>query len=328
MKLGGPAKFFAEATTAEEVQNLYKNAKTKNIPVFVIGGGSNLIVSDKGFDGLIMRIRIAGFKIVSDDPSSSVIEIGAGEIWDDVVKRTVDMQLTGIESMSGIPGTAGATPVQNVGAYGQEIADVLQSLVAYDTQDDTFVTLTNDQCRFSYRNSIFRDQITYGRYVIVSIRLKLYKNLPSPPFYESLQRYLDEHAIKIYTHQIIRDAILAIRADKLPDVHLMPSVGSFFKNAIVESWQYDGLKAAYPDIPAYDMGNGTYKIPSGWLIDQTGMKGQLINGFRVYDKNALVLIKESDDATYDDLQVAKDTVAGAVRDKFRIFIEQEPLELS
>lgn len=325
MKLGGPARFFVEVRTVEELLAVYRNARAKNLPVFILGGGSNVVAKDEGFAGMIIRIRIPGFEIINDDINTTSIKIGAGESWDDVVKRTVDMRLTGIEALSAIPGTAGAGPVQNIGAYGQEISETLVSLEAYDSTSDTIVTLQNEDCGFAYRHSIFRgDQ--KGRYVITSLTLKLSKSIPQPPFYETLQTYFDQHNIKIFTQQAVRDAVIAIRADKLPDPTLKPNTGSFFKNAIAEGWQVNELKKTYPDIKTFSMPGGMFKIPTGWLIEQAGLKGQLLHGMRIHDKNTLVLINESA-TSYNDLAQARDEIIGAVRDKFRIQIEQEPLEI-
>lgn len=326
MKLGGPAKFMVEVRTPDEVKTAYDATIEKGVPIFVLGGGSNVIASDEGYAGLVMRMRITGFEIIDDDINSTTIKIGAGENWDQVVKRAVEMNLSGIEAMSMIPGTAGAAPVQNVGAYGQEIADTLISLEAYDSQSKSFVVLPSEACGFAYRDSIFRSS-QKGRYIITSITLKLSKTSPQPPFYDTLQTYLDTHSITFYTGQTIRDAVIAIRTEKLPDPKEKPNTGSFFKNAIVEAWQLDDLKKAYPDMKVFSMGNGTSKIPTGWLIEKTGLKGKLLHGMRVHDKNALVLINES--ATgYADLAAARDEIIGAVRDTFRIQIEQEPLELT
>lgn len=325
MKLGGPAAFMVEVRTPAELKAVHDNATSKNIPIFILGGGSNIIARDEGFKGMVIRNRISGFDIIADDLYNTTIKIGAGENWDSVVKRTVDMNLAGIEAMSMIPGTAGAAPVQNVGAYGQEIAGTLVSLEAYDSQTKSFVTLENEACGFGYRESIFRSS-EKGRYVISSITIKLSKSPPLEPFYDALQKYFDDNNIKIYTVQTVRDAVMAIRTEKLPDPTVRPNTGSFFKNAIIENWQLGDLKATYPDIKVFDMGNGSSKVPTGWLIEQTGLKGQLIHGMRVHDKNALVLINESASG-YADLAAARDQIIGAVRDKFRIQIEQEPLEI-
>ncbi|MGY4893590.1 MAG: UDP-N-acetylmuramate dehydrogenase [Candidatus Saccharimonadota bacterium] len=325
MKLGGPAQYFSDIHTVQELHDLLVDAQTKNIPVFILGGGSNVIAHDEGYKGLVLRIRLAGFEVVADDLYSTTIKIGAGENWDEVVKRTVDMRLTGIEAMSAIPGTTGAAPVQNVGAYGQEIAETLVSLEAYDREANQIVTLQNEDCGFSYRHSIFRGD-ALGRYVITSVTLKLNKSLPTPPFYDSLQKYFDEHAISVFTQQTVRDAVMAIRADKLPDPAVKPSSGSFFKNALIETWQLTELQSKFPEVKAYDMGDGTHKVYSGWLIEQAGFKGQLLHGMRVNEKNCLVLINEAA-TSYADLAAARDEIINKVRDTFRVIIEQEPLEI-
>ncbi len=325
MKLGGPAQYFAEAHSIQELHDLYQDAVAKNVSVFILGGGSNVVAHDEGYHGLILRIKIPGFEVVADDLNTTTIKIGAGENWDSVVKRAVEMRLSGIEAMSAIPGTAGAAPVQNVGAYGQEISETLTELEAYDTRTNSMVTLQNADCGFSYRHSIFRgDQ--QGRYVITSITLKLSKSLPTPPFYDALQAYFDEHAITLFTQQTVRDAVTAIRADKLPDPAVKPSAGSFFKNAIVEGWQMNELRTQFPDIKAFEMGNDTFKLSTGWLIEKAGLKGQTLHGMHVNEKNALVLINESA-TSYADLAAARDEIIGKVRDMFRVQIEQEPLEI-
>ena len=325
MRLGGNARFMTDIHSSAEVAQIVQKAVAQNLRMYVLGGGSNTVVRDEGFDGLVLRNRIPGFEVVADTASDTTIKIGAGEDWDSVVKRTVDMNLIGIECLSAIPGTAGAAPVQNIGAYGQEVAETLISLEAYDIQDGQHVTLTNEQCGFSYRHSIFRGE-SAGRYIITSITLRLYKAAPQPPFYRAVQDYLDTNNVTLYTAKALRDAVMAIRKDKLPDPKERPNNGSFFKNAIVEDWQLSDLRAEYPDVPTYDMPDGRFKVPTGWLIEQTGLKGQLLHGIRVHDKNALVLINESA-ASYADLAAARDEIIGAVRDMFRIIIEQEPLEM-
>lgn len=325
MKLGGNARFMTDVHTEAEVVEICQNAKKQNLPILILGGGSNLIISDAGFNGIVIRNRIMGFDIIDEDDGSTTIKVGGGENWDAVVKRSVDMQLSGIEAMSYVPGTSGAAPVQNMGAYGQETADTLQSLTAYDMQDGKMTVLSNEDCGFSYRNSIFRDK-QKNRYFITSITLKLSKYPPQPPFYESLQKYFDEHNIKIFTPQTVRDAVIELRKNKLPDPKNMPSAGSFFKNALVDKWQLDELKKTYPEIPSYEMAGNKFKIPTGWLIEQAGLKGQLINGIRIFDKNSLVLVNESA-KSYEDLAKARDEIIGKIRDKFHIQVEQEPLQI-
>lgn len=325
MKIGGNAKFMTEVHTADEAAQAYRTAKTQNLPVFVLGGGSNVIAKDEGFDGIVIRMRVLGFDVITDDINSTTIRIGAGENWDSVVKRSVDMGLSGIEAMSAIPGTAGAAPVQNVGAYGQEIADTLQSLEAYDSQTDTFVIMQRTDCEFGYRESIFHAK-SPGRYIITSITLKLSKNQPQPPLYDSLQKYLDKHGIKTLTVDVIRNAVIEIRKDKLPDPNILPNCGSFFKNVVIEKWQVDDLLKIYPDAPVHEMGDGRFKISAGWLIENVNLRGCLIHGIRISDKNSLVLINESA-GSYDDLADAREEIVGKVRDKFQIQMQQEPIEV-
>jgi UDP-N-acetylmuramate dehydrogenase len=263
--------------------------------------------------------------VLEDTPHDTTVKVGGGELWDSVVERTVEMGLSGIETLSAIPGTTGAAPVQNIGAYGQEISETMVSLEAYDMIDDKMVTLSNTDCGFSYRHSIFRGNAA-GRYIITTVTFKLLKAAPQPPFYKGLQDYFDVNNITIFTPKVVRDAVIAIRKDKLPDPTVLPNTGSFFKNAIIEDWQLTDLKKEYPDIPTFDMPDGRFKVPTGWLIEQTGLKGQVFHGMKVHDKNALVLINESANG-YADLAAAREEIIGAVRDKFRIMIEQEPLEL-
>lgn len=316
----------ATADSASDVVSLYRNARKENLPIFVLGGGSNVITHDEVFEGIVLLNKIKGFEIIAETDETTDVKIGAGEVWDEVVEKAIGLGLQGIEAMSGIPGTAGAAPVQNVGAYGQEIADTLISLEAYDSKTDTIVTISADECDFSYRNSIFRDK-EKGRYCILNITLRLNKAEPKPPYYASLQKYIDENDIREVNLSVIRVAVLNIRSEKLPDPAELPSAGSFFKNALVEKWKLEELQKEYSDIPNYAMSDGRYKIPTGWLIDKAGLRGYRSHGIRVYEKNALVLVNDS--ATgYDDLAAIREEIVQIVFDKFGIKIEQEPLELS
>lgn len=316
----------ATADSASDVVSLYRNARKENLPIFVLGGGSNVITHDEVFEGIVLLNKIKGFEVISETGETTDVKIGAGEVWDEVVERAIGLGLQGVEAMSGIPGTAGAAPVQNVGAYGQEIADTLISLEAYDSKTDTIVTISADECDFSYRNSIFRDK-EKGRYCILNITLRLNKAEPKPPYYASLQKYIDDNDIREVNLSVIRVAVLNIRSEKLPDPAELPSAGSFFKNALVEKWKLEELQKEYSDIPNYAMSDGRYKIPTGWLIDKAGLRGYRSHGMRVYEKNALVLVNDS--ATgYDDLAAIREEIVQIVFDKFGIKIEQEPLELS
>lgn len=325
MQVGGPARFVAEVATVNELMHVLRVASEKALPVLVLGGGSNVIVSDEGYKGIVIIMKIKGFEVIAQDGGRATIKVGAGENWDEVVKRSVELSLSGIESLSAIPGTAGGTPVQNVGAYGQEIADVFVELEAFDTGTKKMVRLSSEDCGFSYRSSIFKTTAK-GKYIITSISLQLSKNTMQPPFYDSLQAYLDEHNVTYYTPQIIRDAVIAIRADKLPNPTLYPNTGSFFKNPIVERWLVDDIKKNHEDVPAREMPDGTYKIPAAWLIETAGKKGYASRNMKVDDKHALVLINTGG-ASYADLRAIKLEIVNAVRDMFRIELQQEPEDI-
>ena len=327
MKIGGNASYVNKITSQDELQQAYKNSKKQSQPIYVIGGGSNLIAPDEGFAGVILIIQIMGTKVVEYNQQTVTVTAGAGEIWDNLVKQMVERNLSGIEAMSGIPGTVGAAPVQNIGAYGQELADTFVSLQAYDTQNDTFVTLTKVECGFAYRNSIFRS--TYaGRYIITSVTLELNKKPPQPPFYDSLQKYMTGHRVDIatVTVQTIRDAVLKIRSNKLPDPTQLPNAGSFFKNPIVEKNLSDTILSSHPDMPFYPIDDSHVKIPAGWLIQTCELKGKTLHGIKVHDNNAVVLINQSANG-YTDLALARQEIVNAVQQKFNITLVQEPLKL-
>jgi UDP-N-acetylmuramate dehydrogenase len=327
MKLGGNANYVADVTTKDELQSIYNNSKKINQPVYVIGGGSNLIAHDEGFPGLIVHNKIMGITLINDTPESTTVTAGGGESWDGLVKYAVDLGLQGIEAMSGIPGTVGAAPVQNIGAYGQELSTTFVSLEAYDTTRDGFVTLSWEDCNFSYRNSIFRSTEA-GRYIITSVTLTLYKRAPESPYYDALEKYFAENNIDSATAtiQMIRDAVIKIRAYKLPDPTKTPNTGSFFKNAIVENWKAEDLARTYDTLKLYPADEEHMKIPAGWLIETCELKNELLHGMRVHEGNAVVLVNESA-TSYSDLAAAREEIISAVRDKFQIVLEQEPLEL-
>lgn len=325
MKIGGPARFMAEVTSLQELKDIIKRCKEYNLKFYVIGGGSNIIARDEKFDGVIIRNRIMGMEIIEKTDTTATIKASAGEAWDDLVKLAVKHQLSGIAAMSAIPGTCGAAPVQNIGAYGEELSDTLVELEVLNTETGEVEQLENDDCNFGYRSSIFKEEHP-GKYIILSITLQLFKSKPMLPFYAGLQDYFDTAGITDYTVQAVRDAVIALRKAKLPDPAQQPNSGSFFKNTIVPEWHLNNLLMIYPKMPHFDMGDGMHKIPTGWLIDQCGLKGQLIDGMRVNPANALVLINESA-YSYKNLASARKKIIDAVYNKFKITIEQEPAEI-
>ena len=323
MRLGGKARYLCHITDKHELVNALDWAKEHDQEVIVIGGGSNIIWGDDGFDGLVIVNEVQGFRI-HEEGAKSYVTVGAGENWDKVVDRTVMQGLSGIEALSLIPGTAGATPVQNVGAYGQEIADTLVSIEAYDLQTGSFVTLQKEDCLFGYRTSRFKTS-DRGRFAIISITLQLARINPRPPYYPAVAKYLRNHDIRVVTPRVIRQAVIDIRASKLPDPSKIANNGSFFANPIVDSKTADKLLDLYPAMPHWQAKKGLVKLSAAWLIEQVGLKGYADNttGMAVWHKQPLVLINTSARTTAD-LITFRNMITKKVRNKFGIALEQEP----
>jgi len=295
----------------------------------MIGGGSNIYWRDEGFRGLVMVNKILGYEDTALGHGKHSLRIGAGEIWDKVVARTVQTGLTGIEGLSLIPGTAGGTPVQNVGAYGQRISRVLTELEAFDCQTQQFVTIPNADCAFGYRESRFKSAPDQGRFFITSITLRLKIGNPAPPFYDAVQVYLEAHpADTVVTPMMLRDIVIQIRQSKLPDPALVANNGSFFANPVLDTANAQRLQANFPDIPCFPGDDGMYKVPAAWLIEQVGLKGfhDPETGMATWDKHALVLVNEHAKSTSDLLRF-KQKILDAVAAKFDITLVQEPEQL-
>ena len=321
MRLGGAARYVLEVETPEDVADAYGFAEQYNLPTFALGYGANTIGHDEGFKGVIIINRMTG---ISEEPADDGVrlKVMGGEYWDNVVEYACNKGLTGIEGLSKIPGLAGAAPVQNIGAYGQEIADTLEEIEVYDTAEKTFKTLKKADLEFSYRKSILNSSAK-NRYFVISITLILHSGEMARPFYKSLEKYLTENNITDYSPKSIRAAVSAIRADKLPDPLKIASAGSFFKTVYVSDSEAENCEAK--GLPVYHGKDGN-KINSGWLIEQAGLAGQEFHGFRVSDKAALVLINESA-TSYEDLAKARAEITAKVYDKFGFWLEQEPVEI-
>ncbi len=323
MRLGGPAKYLQDITEANQIEPAIKWAESNNCEVIMIGDGSNIVWNDSGFDGLVLVNKIAGFEI-QDQEFESFVNVGAGENWDKCVEQIVAAGLSGIEQLSLIPGTAGATPVQNVGAYGREIADVLVCVQAYDKAEKKMVVLPKTECNFSYRKSRFNGQ-DRGRFFITSITLALNKHAPMPPFYGALQAYFTEHKITTYTPQAVRKAVIDIRNSKLPDPAKVANCGSFFANPIIDDYQLDELIEKYPGIPHWSMGDNTSKVSAAWMMEQLGLRGyhEPNTGMAIWDKHALVLVNEKAPDTAS-LLAFRDAIIKKAEEKFGVILKQEP----
>lgn len=321
MRVGGPSDYFVEAKTQVQAKEACEWAVGEKLPIFVLGEGSNIVVGDHSLHMLVLKMGIRGVEKVAEDAHSITLEIGAGEHWDDVVLRSVKLGLSGIEAMSMIPGTAGAAPVQNAGAYGQEIADTLVSVTALDLQGMRFAAIPKADCGFEYRTSMFKTEAA-GRYVITSITLKLSKRPPAEPTYESLKRYFSEKGITHPDLEQIRDGVMAVRSRILPDPSVVPNTGSFFKNPIVGREKLADLEKIYHDVPSYKYGD-QYKLAAGWIVEQCGFKGTEHFGFVMWPNHALVITNPNRGA-YGDLMRLVDLITDAVQKKFGLALEPEP----
>ena len=326
MRLGGNVRYFAEVKDRADIEPLVNWAVEHRMPPLMIGGGSNIVWRDEGFEGLLLVNKIMGYEEQVEDDLNVYVTAFAGENWDSVVERTVESGLTGIEALSLIPGTVGATPVQNVGAYGQEIADTLVAIQAYDLHTRQFVTIPPSDCQFGYRTSRFKT-VDRDRFFIVSITLHLYKQNPLPPFYRAVEEYLSTNKIaKPYTPATIRDAVIDIRSHKLPDPRKVANNGSFFANPIIDTGLLVQIQADYPDIPHWDSPDPDFtKVPAAWLIEHAGFKDyhDKETGMATWKNQPLVLVNEHAKTTADLLKF-KQKIVDAVRKKFQITLEQEP----
>lgn len=324
MRVGGPARYLADVQSVSEIPEYVAWAIEKRVPLLMIGGGSNIIWRDEGFTGLVLVNKLKKFEVSSYDTNTAYVTIGAGENWDSVVARTVEEGLSGIEQLSLIPGSTGATPVQNVGAYGQEISNVLMTLQAYDLKEKKFVTMTASDCNFSYRDSRFKSS-DRDRFFITEVTLLLSKRDPIPPFYDAVEAYLKEHNIQQRTAKTIREAVISIRQKKLPDPNTIGNNGSFFKNPIIDRSRLVQLRNDFPDIAYWDIDDYTAKLSAAWLIDHAGFKDyhDEETGMATWKNQPLVFVNEKARTTAQVLTF-RDSIASAVEQKFHVTLEQEP----
>jgi UDP-N-acetylmuramate dehydrogenase len=324
MRLGGNAKYLADITHKSDIPNALEWAREKDLPVIMIGSGSNIVWGDKGFAGLVLVNKISGIKLTKVDSESTYLEVGAGENWDKTVKKSTEAGLHGIEALSLIPGTAGATPVQNVGAYGQEVSDTIVSIEAYDSHKKEFVTILGEHCEFGYRTSRFK--ITdRSRFFITTLKFQLTSEAPSPPFYPTLQKVLDENGIKKYTPQIIRDAVIDVRSRKLPDPKKVANNGSFFGNPIISKATYNKIAQKHSLVPNWPTSDGRVKVSAAWLIETVGYRNfhDRKTGMATWPTQPLVLVNEKAEHTAD-LIVFRDRIIHDVYHEFGITLQQEP----
>ena len=315
------AKQFVEINEVNDLQTLIKSRTLQRQKTLILSGGNNVLFQEDVFDGLVIYINTKGIEFLHEDGNEVVVRAQAGEDWPGFVKQMVAKGLHGVENLANIPGKVGAAPVQNIGAYGMELKDSFVQCEAMDLTTGETKVFSKEECRFGYRESIFKSELK-GCYVITSVVFLLKKDAPLNLEYGNIKTYLEQNGIESPTLQQLHDAICAIRDAKLPDVKQIGSAGSFFKNPVIERAQFDALQKDYPTMPHYDEPNGKVKVPAGWLIEQAGWKGWHDEHVGVYDKQALVLVHFGGGKGQDIVQLSH-RIQESVEEKFGIRISPE-----
>jgi UDP-N-acetylmuramate dehydrogenase len=313
------ARFFTEFCSIQDLCEGLELSKSKNLPFLILGGGSNILFT-KDYEGIILKNSLKGKEILYEDENEVLIKVYGGENWHDLVHFCVKNHWGGIENLALIPGTVGAAPIQNIGAYGVEIQEVLTSVDALHIHHYEIHHFLASDCQFGYRDSIFKKKFK-GQYVIISITLKLQKN-PKPNYsYSDVYKYLQEHQLTPNLQNIF-EAVINIRKEKLPDPQIIGNAGSFFKNPFISAPHFDVLIKKYPNIPYYKISEEIYKIPAAWLIEQCGWKGYREGDAGVHPKQALVLVNYSNASGQQIVNLAQ-KIMESVKKKFQIELEPE-----
>lgn len=320
LSLDVTASHYIKVQSTEALVAALNYAKLNQLNVLILSGGSNMLLPEH-IQALVIHMDIQGIQQLAEDAQSTTIQVGAGQVWHDFVLWTTAHHLYGLQNLALIPGLVGASPVQNIGAYGVEAGEFIQSVQVYDRQLEQLSSIFAQDCDFSYRHSIFKDDP--NRFVITHVTFKLLKHAHLMLNYGELKQAVgDEQTAENLQNQVIR-----IRQSKLPDPKEYPNVGSFFKNPIISEQLYNQLALTFPNLPHYPQAQGGIKIAAGWLIDQAGWKGKQLGVVGMFHKQALVLVNY-DKATLADVQATYRAVQYDVYQKFNILLEPEPVLFS
>jgi UDP-N-acetylmuramate dehydrogenase len=320
-KIEAFARYFVVVRSIEEAQEVFRSEVFLQNRYLILGGGSNILLT-KDFSGLVMKNEIKGIEIVGETDDVITLKVGAGESWHEFVMYCVEKNYGGIENLSLIPGTVGAAPMQNIGAYGVEIKEVINNVEAIDISSGNVDNFSKEQCRFGYRESIFKQDLK-NRYFISSITLSLRKrghhfNIN----YGSISEVLEKNDQKHLSVKNISDAVISIRKSKLPDPNVIGNAGSFFKNPSVDRDTFDILKKNFSSIPSFPGENGLIKIPAAWLIEQTGWKGKTLENIGVHKHQALVLVNYGGGEGKKIWDLAM-KIQSSVKEKFNVTLQPE-----
>ena len=322
--ISAKAKFFAVLENEADIAELFESMEFKNNEKLFLGGGSNMLFT-KDFDGIVILNKLKGIEILNEDNNTVSVKFMGGEVWNDAVDFAVDRNYWGIENLALVPGSVGATPVQNIGAYGSEIKDTLENVEAYEIESGNKKVFLNKECEFGYRNSIFKNELK-GKYFISAVILKLNKNFFPNISYKVLKDYIEENKIEIKNSKDVANAVANIRRSKLPDPKELGNAGSFFKNTFINQEQLEKLLVLYPEMPNFseqnEKGENVIKIPSAWLIEQCGFKGLKEGNVGSHTKQALVIVNYGG-ATGGEVKDFVYKIIKTVKDKFDINLEPE-----
>lgn len=314
------AEYFTEIFSESELEELIKTSVFKKNKRLILGGGSNILLTGD-FKGLVIKLNLPGINILNDSPEKTILEAGAGVLWNDVVELSVNKNLGGIENLSLIPGTAGAAPMQNIGAYGQEIKNVFYNLEGYSTADGHKELFTSDMCKFGYRDSIFKHELKNG-FIITKIRLALNNN-PEPDIsYNAVRSEIEKLGIDKVTIKDVSKAICKIRREKLPDPSIVGNAGSFFKNPIIRRKELKFIQRNFPGVAYFDTGENTVKLAAAWLIENAGWKGKRIGKAGTHVNQPLVLVNYGG-ATGKEILSLSDEIKKTVKEKFDVTLKEE-----
>lgn len=314
------SKHFVEINSEDELIDFLKNQPELKKNLFVIGGGSNILFT-KDFDGTVLKYSQKGIEVLEENENYVLIKASAGEVWDDVVKFCVENNFYGIENLSLIPGSVGAAPIQNIGAYGVEFKDVFHSLECFEIESCSKNIFTKEDCLFGYRNSVFKNELK-GKCVITSVTLKLSVQKNFNISYRALKDYFQKENKEYITLQKVSDAVRAIRKSKLPEPNDLGNAGSFFKNPEISNKHFLRLLEKYPDLVFHKVNEGYYKIPAGWLIEKCGFKGKRIGSVGCYKMQALVIVNYGN-ATGLEIKKFSEMIRDKVYKAFKINLETE-----
>ena len=318
--LEATAELFVEIKSIEELKVILQNPDFQSVNKLFLGGGSNILLT-KDYDGLVVKINLKGINKVFEDEAHIHIQAGAGEIWHKLVTYCVDNQYAGMENLSLIPGTVGAAPMQNIGAYGVEIKDIFEELQALNLETLKIETFKVNDCHFGYRESIFKHQFK-GKYVIISVTFKLNKVPVYKVAYGDIQKTLEEMNVSELSIKAVSDAVVSIRKSKLPDPAEIGNSGSFFKNPEISKVQYEEIKTKFENIPSYPINEITVKVPAGWLIEQAGWKGFRDGQIGIHARQALVLVNYGG-GTGEQIKALSAKIQASVLEKFGISLSTE-----